>query len=144
MEEGKLPALRERLNGIAAEWLDEEALQGELELDCECSLSEINSALMGPLERMQPFGLKNPRPLFAARGCRILPGTRAVGADGTHLKLSVGQGPLTFQGIAFRQAAAFKLLDSSKPVDLAFSPDWNVYNGSKSLQLDVKEIRASA
>jgi len=144
IESRHLEAFRDLMNQVALEMLGAEPRAAELELDCWSKFSEINSTLMKHLADLQPFGLKNPRPLFGAKACILLPGTRAVGADGSHLKLSLRQGPLSFDGIAFRQADLLKVLDIKRPVDIAFSPDWNEYNGNRSLQLDVKDMVQSS
>ena len=139
-----LEALRERINAVALREISDAQLLPELDLDCWCQLSEINAELMAQMTQLQPFGLKNPRPVFAARGCVLLPGTRPVGADGSHLKVSLRQGVVSFSGIAFRQAESYKALNNNKPVDIAFSPDWNEYNGQRSLQLEIKDMVQSA
>lgn len=144
IEAKNLEAFRERINAAALEQISDAELDPELNLDCWASLGEINSTLMRQMEKLQPFGLKNPRPVFAAKGCQLLGGTRAVGADQSHLKVSLRQGPVSFGGIAFRQASLLKTLDLNKPVDVAFSPDWNEFNGQKSLQLDIKDMVQSA
>ena len=46
-----------------------------------------------------------------------------------------------FPAIAFGMADAKKLIDRErKKVSVAFEPIWNVYNGSKSIQLLIKAI----
>jgi single-stranded-DNA-specific exonuclease len=144
LDSSNLGALRSRLNSLALVQISDNDLVPEIDLDCEASLGEIDTTFMEQLALLQPFGLKNPRPVLAARGCRLLPATRVVGAQGEHLKLSVKQGPFVFDGIAFKQADRLKVLDLNRPVDLAFSPDWNDFNGRRSLQLEVKDMEQSA
>jgi single-stranded-DNA-specific exonuclease len=140
IEESKLQEFRERMHASAMSQIPESEMIPEIDLDSLCEFIEINPQLMREMEQLQPFGLKNPRPLFAAKGCSLMPGTRPVGADASHLKLELRQGPATFSGIAFRQAALLESLDIRRPVDIAFSPSWNEFNGKRSLQLEVKDM----
>ncbi len=139
----RLEELRERLNRAADAVLNDDDLKPELDLDAWVEFPEIDARLMDEFKAMQPFGLKNPRPLLAARACRVLPGSRPVGSSGEHLKLSLRQGAFTMPGIAFRQASLLESMPPGSVVDAAFHPEWNLYQGVRSLQLEVKDLRLS-
>jgi single-stranded-DNA-specific exonuclease len=141
MDPAKLPAFKEAFAARAA-GLTEDDLRPELSIDLECQLRDLDAKAMGQIESLEPFGLKNPRPVFAAYGLRLMPGSRPVGGEGEHLKLDLEQGGTRLGGIAFRQGKRLPELSGGK-VDVAFSLSWNEWQGSRSLQLDVKDIRPS-
>ena len=85
--------------------------------------------------------MKNPRPLFLAQGLTLGSGSKRVGADGAHLKLDLAQGPHRFGGIAFRQGGRLEELVRAGRVDALFQLGWNVWNGRRSIQLEVKDLR---
>ena len=114
--------------------LDAEALIPSIAYDLELNASEIDLALPGLLERMKPFGMGNPEPLFLLKGASVA-GSRVL--KGGHLKLQLSVGGRNFDAIGF--GLAEKTLEGR--VDLIFSPGINVWNGRTSLQLIVKDLR---
>ena len=142
VDPAKLPEFKAALAARAAT-LTEEDLRPELSIDLEARFSALDAKAMGQLEALEPFGLKNPRPVFASYDVRILPGTRAVGGHGEHLKLDLEQGGTRLGGIAFRQGDKLGDLLRAGRVDVAFNLGWNEWQGTKSLQLEVKDIRPS-
>lgn len=123
-------------DAAAAGALDADALTPSTAYDLELDVAQIDMALPAELERMKPFGMGNPEPLFLLRdatvsACRVL--------KGAHLKLSLACGGRSFDAIGF--GLADKGIREGR-VDLLFSPGINVWNGKSSLQLIVKDLRA--
>jgi single-stranded-DNA-specific exonuclease len=78
--------------------------------------------------------------VFISRKVKVQ-GARTVGADGKHLKLSLTDGRFTFDAIGFRLG---DLLPNLPPmVDVLYTFEVNEYNGRKSLQLNLKDIKAA-
>jgi len=119
----------------AAELLDADALVPTLAYDLELSAKDLDQSLVEELERMKPFGMGNPEPLFLLKGARV---EESRELKGGHLKLRVSQGGRSFDAIAF--GLAEKGVPDAR-VDLLFSPGINVWNGKSSLQLTVKDLR---
>jgi len=119
----------------AAGALDADALIPSTPYDLELCAEQIDLALPGELERLKPFGMGNPEPLFLLRGARIS-GSRAL--KGGHLKLQLSCGGRSFEAIGFGLAEKGAGLTR---VDLLCSPGINVWNGKSSLQLTVKDLR---
>jgi single-stranded-DNA-specific exonuclease len=142
IEEGCLPAFKEAFLARTA-GLTAADLLPELNVDLELRFWEITPKAMHQIETLEPFGMKNPRPVFAARGLKLLAGTRAVGGEGEHLKLDLEQDGVRLGGIAFRQGPKLAMLAAAGKVDAAFSLGWNEWQGTRSLQLEVKDIRPS-
>ncbi|TSK08057.1 MAG: single-stranded-DNA-specific exonuclease RecJ [Geobacter sp.] len=119
----------------AQEVLDADALTPTLAFDLELEAHAIDQGLVKELERLKPFGMGNPEPLFVLKGA-VVEESRVL--RGGHLKLRVGQGGRSFDAIAF--GLAEKGVPDGR-VDLLFSPAINVWNGRTSLQLTVKDLR---
>ncbi len=137
----ELPALAERLQDIARAQLADKELAPTLTIDAEASLGELDWALYEQLQRIEPCGHANERPVLLARDLKVT-AYRAVGADGHHLKLSVTDGRTFFDAIAFRQG---RLADQMPPrVDLAFTLDANEWNEERRLQLNVLDLRPAS
>lgn len=133
-----LEAFRERLTAIAAAGLAGRELIPQLEIDAEIRLADVDWALQGHLEQLEPTGEANGTPVFVSRGVQIF-NHRAVGQDGAHLQLQVGDGQRGFKCIAFRQGAWAGRLPAR--VDLAYTVGVNEWNGRRDLQLVVQDIR---
>ncbi|OGU09831.1 MAG: single-stranded-DNA-specific exonuclease RecJ [Geobacteraceae bacterium GWC2_58_44] len=119
----------------AAGSLDAEALTPSICYDAELTPAEIVESLPLELERMKPFGMGNPEPLFLLKGAQV---TDSRELKGGHLKLKLSCGGRSFDAIGF--GLAEKGISSGR-VDLLFTPGINLWNGRKLLQLIVKDLR---
>ena len=109
-----------------------------LSVDVEVELSQMSSELQQELTKLEPCGYANPYPLFLSRNTRVQR-RRAVGNGGRHLKLTLFDGRITWDGIAFRQGEwAGKLTDR---VDIVYHLETNEWNGQQRLQLNIQDIR---
>jgi len=133
-----LDEFHEGMVAIAADKLDEEALTPSLAIDAELDIAAVDWALYKQLRQLEPTGNANAAPLFMSRDVHVY-SHRAVGQDGTHLQMWVGNGQTKVQCIAFRQGSwAGRLPDQ---VDLAYTINLNEWNGQRKLQLMVQDIR---
>jgi len=137
-------ALMERLTLIAREQLSEVVLEPELVIDRENNLAKLGRkyipGILEDLHQLEPTGRGNPEPVFASYGVRVRH-ARSVGREGSHLKLTLQAGKYVFDGIAFRQG--YWMADMPERVDIAYRFEMNVFNGRSSLQLNIKDIKAS-
>jgi single-stranded-DNA-specific exonuclease len=136
-----LPELIGRLQTIAYEQLADKDLRPKIHADAEISLSDLSFDLLKYLERLQPTGMGNPEPVFMSSGIYVV-SQRLVGSEGAHLKLVVTDGYSSpIDAIAFRQGHWMANLPET--IDLMYTFGRNEFNGKVSLQLNVKDIRAS-
>lgn len=136
----KLPELLERMQQIASKQLSSKDLRPTLAADAEVGLSDLHPDLLDYLDWLQPTGYGNPQAAFISRNLKVT-NARPVGKDGAHLKLSVTDGWLTFDAIAFRQGQWLSQLPPR--VDLLYTFERNDYNGRTTLQLNVRDIKPS-
>lgn len=111
-----LQTLKERLVNTAAELLDERSLQPVIDIDAETPLAGLTPIEIKGLMRFEPCGQGNRKPVLLSRNVRLLE-RKVVGANQDHLKLSFKQGPVRWDGIAFRQGAA----ETASEVDVVYS-----------------------
>lgn len=119
----------------AAGSLDADALIPRVPYDAELTSAEIVESLPLELERMKPFGMGNPEPVFLLRGAGV---SESRVLKGGHLKLKLSCGGRSFDAIGF--GLAEKGITTGR-IDLLFSPGINLWNGKKLLQLIVKDLR---
>jgi single-stranded-DNA-specific exonuclease len=129
-----------RLDAIAKEKLENVDLRPRIFAEAEIPLSELKPDLLKYLNWLQPTGMGNPTPIFMSTGLMVTH-QKAVGAEGAHLKLTVTDGKITYDAIAFRQG--YWLTQLPPKIDLMYTFELNEFNGQVSLQLNVKDIRKS-
>lgn len=139
---GDLPELASRLRKLAEAELGQQDLQPTLNADMEVPLAALNFELLRQLEQLEPTGQGNPEAVFISRAVKVR-SSRKVGADGAHLKLTLqDQRGITTDAIGFRLGHLQP--DLSSRVDLAYTLEANEYNGRTTLQLNLKDVAASA
>ncbi len=142
IQEAHIPEFRERFASLAVAASNGGQRVPALHVDAEVNLTEVNLRLIRELGTLHPFGAGNPEPTFAVRNLSVL-NARVVGEK--HLKLTVRQGnSMTFDSIGFGLGAlAERGLASRRPVDLAFVPEMNRWNGYDRIQLRIRDVRMS-
>ncbi len=142
IQEARIPEFRERFVQLAAAASGGGRRMPTLHVDAEVNLAEVNLKLIRELGTLHPFGAGNPEPTLAVRNLSVL-NARVVGEK--HLKLTVRQGnSMAFDSIGFRLGGLVELgLTPQRPVDLAFVPEMNHWNGYDRIQLRIRDVRMS-
>ena len=135
-----LPALFERMRAIAVEQLSALNLQPVLRADLEIPLSDLHPTYLKYLDSMQPCGQDNAEAVFVSRNLRVT-NCKTIGSEKQHLRLSVSDGRITYDGIAFRQGHRAATMPAR--IDIMYMFEQNEYNGRVSLQLNVRDIKAA-
>ena len=135
-----LEIFRERINIIAEEILTEEDLVPKIAYDDILQIESVGGRLIDELERLEPFGIANPSPKFVIRSSFPV-NMREVGSDGKHLKFKLQSGNNYIDCIGFGLGDFEKLIDGNDRVDLIFVPEYNIYNGNRNIQFNIKDIK---
>ncbi len=141
MRADKVEAFTRRFEEVVEATIHPDLLVPELVIDAEITLADLKKSFYDILCQMEPFGPENMSPNFCVRNVMNTGWSKIV--KDVHLRFVVRQGHYTFTGIGFNMADKFPLLLTNKPVDLVFKLDENEFNGEKSLQLKVIDIRPS-
>jgi single-stranded-DNA-specific exonuclease len=135
-----IDAFRARL-GAAVNRLAEDAPPcPAISIDAPLPLSQISPALMESLERLGPFGQANPAPVFMDTDVRVIH-CKTVGGRHRQMVLQSGQGSHgSVKAIQFNVSDGLSAVPS-RFEKIAFRPQWNYWNGRKTLQLVVEDTR---
>jgi len=136
-----LEAFSNSFETVVSSTIPEHLLIPEIIIDAEVQFSEINNSFYSIICQMEPYGPENMRPVFVARNVSDTGYSKIVKEH--HVRFVVKQQNVTFTGIGFNMATSFHLLQLKKPLDIVFTIDENEWNGSKTLQLKVIDIRLS-
>ena len=134
-----IPAFRKRINEYAASLLTEEMTAVRYEADCECGAAELTMAQAEELERLEPFGVGNPTPTLILRDA-VLHRVISLGG-GRHTKLTVYKDGQLLQAIWFGMSPSKLPAVAGDTVDLLFQLNINDYQGMRSLQLILQDLR---
>jgi single-stranded-DNA-specific exonuclease len=109
----------------------------QLVIDAFLSPEDISLELTEMIASLEPFGMGNPTPVFAVPDIRIA--DRRILKE-RHLKLKLDLGGVYYDAIGFNMA---NVPNFDGLVDIAFSLDINNWNGKKSVQLKLRDIRSA-
>jgi single-stranded-DNA-specific exonuclease len=135
----KVEAFCERFEEVVAATITPELLTPEIIIDAEVEFKDLKQPFYNIIHQMEPFGPENMRPLFVVKNVTDSGYSRVV--KDQHIKFSLRQDNILFNGIGFGMAKKFSLLESKKPVDVVFTLDENDWNNEKHLQLRVIDFR---
>ena len=90
MPAANVPELRSRLDAFARARLTPTDFDPVLDLDAELQLGEITPPLFHALRLLEPYGVGNPEPVFAARSVQLTAPPRVL--KDKHIKLKVRAG----------------------------------------------------
>lgn len=136
----EIDAFTAAINKYAAGVLTPEDMIQKVNIDCRVRPETVTLDCAHMIERLEPFGMDNEKPVFSLVGV-MLAAVDTVGADGRHLRMKIMLGGRAVGAIGFgmgEYSAFFKPGDS---VDIAFSMDINIYQGMQNLQLMLKDIK---
>lgn len=115
-------------------------LEPRLVIDCELPLQQLDWATFWAVNRLSPFGFGNQNPVFLSRRVRVID-RRLVGRDvAKHLRLKLHDGRRQWAAIGFNLGE--ELTSIPQYIDIVYSVVPNEWNGTTSLDLQIKAWRA--
>jgi single-stranded-DNA-specific exonuclease len=144
MQASRVDELRERLVQIARRQQPGGGWTRPLRMDAQVRLPKLSWDTYAQLARLEPYGMSNPRPIFAACGV-TLQSFRCVGQppdQPPHLQLRLkdARGAI-WEAIGWRMAERARELSAGAKIDVAFQLDSNEWNGQRKLQLVLQDFR---
>ena len=142
LPESQVDAFRRALNEKAK--LTEEDFVPKIWIDAAMPFEYITEPLIRELEQLEPFGQGNEKPQFAQKGLRIR-SARVLGKNRNAVKLSLlSPGGMPMDAMVFADGDAFmEEMGQSRQMDAIYYPGIHEYNGSRSLQVVIREWRFS-
>ena len=110
-----------------------------VEADLEIEPKEINMRCAEDIALLEPFGMANPTPVFYMGDVNIVKTTSLKG--GKHIKFVFEKDGIAFNAIMFGADYSVFNYNPGESLDIIFNLDINEYNGYRSVQLIVREVR---
>jgi single-stranded-DNA-specific exonuclease len=147
LEKKHLSVLYDEILEIAESKLSPRDLVPKIYIDAEINLEDITLKLLRELEKFEPHGLGNPRPVFLAKNITIA-NKRLIGADNKHIKLGLtvnedksGRRTNVYDAIGFDMGYLYDKIKSSERADLVFSLAINSWNNTEKPQIRIMDIK---
>ena len=128
-----IQAFRERVN----QYYQEMKLQNQADLllpraDTQAQLVHVTEGLVAELASLEPFGNGNPQPVLKSEDLLVL-GQRRMGTDGQHVKLTLQDGDVKLDMLAFNAPEYFFARPGDR-VNVWYQPDINEWQGRRSVE----------
>jgi single-stranded-DNA-specific exonuclease len=138
MEE-HIPAFRETFDKLARENITKEMLVPVIEIDAELKLNQLSPNFLDMLNKFSPYGFENNKPVFFSRNVTSANGAKIVGNN--NLKFRAFQSNFVIDAIGYGLASKLKYITSGRSFSIVYNLEINTYNGQRSPQLCLKDIR---
>lgn len=136
-----LEAFRETFESVGAKILTEELLTPKVYYDAELDVNDVNHRFYSIINKMAPFGPANMTPVFYAKGLKDDGTGKVIGKTAEHLKLNIKRPSGSIPALAFGMADRFSTIKKADSFEACFQVNENIFRGSRTLQLVLKDIR---
>ena len=156
MPAGNVSKLCARLDAYARTKLTASDFEPALELDAELPLTQITPELFQIIDYLEPFGSRNPQPIFAARKVRLTAPPRILKDKHVKLKLSCftenreqrtdnWKKSITYDALGWHMAEHVQKanLVAGDQIDIAFSLECNDHDEFGGLELSLRDFHSA-
>ena len=124
--------------------IEKKMLTPTITIDEKIQLLDITPKFFRILKQFAPFGPFNKQPVFLSENLKDTGYCKTVGEDDKHLKLSLKQGNSdVFKAIAFGLGDKLSLIKNKTQFSGVFNIGENNWNGVKSIQLKLLDIKSN-
>lgn len=141
LEKKNLEEFRNRFDEVVKYSLKEEDFIPEIYIDAEIDSKDITYEIMQWLEKLEPYGHGNKEPVFFMRNVFKYQVESFVGKDLNHLKCFFEKNGLIFDAIGFNMKEYKSLMAENDKFDILFSLVHNIWKNTKTIQLNLKDIK---
>lgn len=135
-----LDSFRSEFCEYACEHIQKEDRHAELAIDAEVPFSGLTLQAVQQIERLQPFGQGNQRPLFCSSQIELASAPKTIGGGGRHLAMELIQHGVRLRGVAFgRGHWAADLANVEGSLSLAYRPVINSFRGRQNVELHIED-----
>ncbi len=115
-------------------------LAKKVKIEMELKFKELNHYLIKDLEKLEPHGMGNPRPVFVSYKV-VIEDFRYVGAEKNHLSMQLRADSKTFKSIYFNFKQDKSKIRRGNVIDLAYALEEDVWNGKRNINLKIIDIK---
>lgn len=136
-----LQAFSDAFEQVGREVLTDDILTPKIYYDALLDVNEVNYRFYSIIQKMAPFGPGNMTPIFYAKGLKDDGTGKIIGKTEEHLKLNIKRPSGSIPSLAFGMADQFPAIKKADSFEACFQINENIFRGSRTLQLMLKDIR---
>ncbi len=137
----QIPAFRREICRLAQEYYASDLPRTQLSCDCAVTPELLTLPNVEALETLEPCGNGCPKPVLVMEGVTV-ERISQVGS-GKHMRLQLRRGRSLFYAIYFSATPESAGIELGDLVDVAFHPQINEFRGTKTVQMNLLDIRPS-
>lgn len=141
MKEENLSHFRLKFDEVVNSMVPVDMFQPVIEIDAELNFQDINDSFLNILKQFAPHGPENMKPIFITRGVKDYKGFSSIVKEKHVRFVMYQQSGRTMNGIGFNLADKFDMIKSQASFDILYHIDENEWNGNRSIQLKVMDVR---
>lgn len=137
----RVDAFTDAFTNVANNQLTGDDLIEKLRIDAEVSLSELTMPVTEAIIGLGPFGVGNPRPMFATGWIDLADEPRCVGRRGEHLQASFHEDGARIRAIGFGLGSGLEDLKHHRRCRVAFEPIINEFKDRRSVEMQIIDLQ---
>lgn len=141
IQKGNIDDFKARILAYADTHIKPGDLMPIIHIDCAITPAYITESSVEGLAALEPFGMKNPQPVFSMDNMYVEDIT-PISSD-RHVRLTLVKDGISYTAMLFGTGAGGCGFAQGNFVDAAFHLEINEYRGRRTVQLVLKDIRLS-
>ena len=140
MKEEDVDTFRKQINAKCT--LTSEDMEEKIHIDIALPLSYVTKAFVEELEKLEPFGVGNPKPVFAQKGIAVL-SEQILGKNRNAGKYRIrdSEGKV-YELMYFGDVEAFgKYYRERESIFITYYPSFHEYMGKTSIQIVMQDYK---
>ncbi len=140
IREENIPAFQELIRALVSDYAGGRPMEAAVDVDAEIEhCGQLTVPEVESLSALEPFGAGNPKPALLLRGACVLSCCDVGG--GRHLKMKLRRDGVVLDAIFFSANAAACGVSPGGRLDVLFTPQINEFRGSRTVQLQLCDLR---
>lgn len=132
-------SLRQRLNALAQDQLTDDDFTPIVHIDGEIDLVDVKLSTIEEMQKLSPYGVDNPKPKVLLNNVN-LSAIRKIGAEQTHLKLTLGESSTTLDGVGFGLGHLYDHISPNAVLSVIGQLSINEWNNTRKPQIFLEDI----
>ena len=137
----QIPAFRQRISQLAADFYADAGPRTVLDIDCAIPAELFTLKGVDSLAELEPCGNGCPKPVLMME--KLTVDRISMVGGGRHMRLRLKQGYHYINAIYFSATPETASIQPGDLVDVAFHPQVNEFRGERTVQMNVLDIRPS-
>ena len=139
MNKENIDLFRVKINEYADNLLNGESFVQKINIDYILKDVFLDTKSIKSIEVLEPYGVGNPRPVFALFGAEVI--RKSLLSDGKHIRLVLKCNNTLIDAIGFSMGEFSSIISVGNYIDIAGNLDINSYRGVETPQIIIKDIK---